>query len=239
MIDIHNHILFDIDDGAEDLDTCIEMCADAYKNGCTAIAVTPHFFKYNKLEAFIRERDEKIKILRNILKNEDILLEVYSGAELFLSDEIFEAKNLEALTINHSRYMLCEFPLGPFDVERVPMWIDELISRGYTPIVAHPERYVEFHYNFHIIDELIDRNVIFQVNIDSLNGRNGREPQAMAVDMVRRKIAKLIATDAHDLEYRHTRIKEKFKYLPDSITEEMLEFCMNKIPKKILKNEEI
>ena len=50
MIDIHNHILFDIDDGAEDIDTCVQMCIDAYKNGCTAIAVTPHFFKYNKLE---------------------------------------------------------------------------------------------------------------------------------------------------------------------------------------------
>ena len=239
MIDIHNHILFDIDDGAEDIDTCVEMCIDAYKNGCTAIAVTPHFFKCNKLDDFVYERTQKVKTLRHILEKENIDLLVFSGAELFLSDEIFDAKNLDALTINHSRYMLCEFPLGPFDVNRVPLWIDELISRGYTPIVAHPERYVELHRNFHIIDELIDRDVIFQVNIDSLTGSNGREPQGMAIDMVRRKIAKLIATDAHDLEYRHTRINEKFKKLPDVITEEMLEFCMNEIPDRILKNEEI
>ena len=222
MIDIHNHILFGIDDGAEDIDTCVQMCIDAHKNGCTAIAVTPHFFKYNKLDDFIYERTEKIKTLRRILENEDIPLLVFSGAELFLSDEIFDAENLDALTINHSRYMLCEFPLGPFDVERVPLWIDELISRGYTPIIAHPERYVEFHRNFHIIDELLDRDVVFQVNIDSLTGSNGPEPQGMAIDMVRRKIAKLIATDAHDLEYRHTRIKDKFKKLPDVITECLL-----------------
>ena len=239
MIDIHNHILFDIDDGAEDIDTCVEMCIDAYKNGCTAIAVTPHFFKYNKLDDFVYERTQKVKTLRHILEKENIDLLVFSGAELFLSDKIFDAENLDALTINHSRYMLCEFPLGPFDVNRVPLWIDELISRGYTPIVAHPERYVELHRNFHIIDELIDRDVVFQVNIDSLTGSNGPEPQGMAIDMVRRKIAKLIATDAHDLEYRHTRIKDKFKKLPDVITEEMLDFCMNEIPDRILKNKEI
>lgn len=239
MIDIHNHILFDIDDGAEDLDTCVEMCVDAYKNGYTAIAVTPHFFKYNRLNAFVEERDEKIKTLRRILHNEEIELLVFSGAELFLSDEIFDAENLDALTINHSRYMLCEFPLGPFNVEKVPLWVDELIARGYTPIIAHPERYVEFHRNFHIIDELIDRDVIFQVNIDSLTGKNGREPQNMAIDMVRRKIAKLIATDAHDLRYRHTRIKEKLAEIPHVITEEMIEACMQINPDKILKNQDL
>lgn len=239
MIDIHNHILFDIDDGAEDLDTCVEMCVDAYKNGYTAIAVTPHFFKYNRLNAFVEERDEKVNILREILRNEEIELLVFKGAELFLSDEIFDAENLDALTINRSRYMLCEFPLGPFNVERVPHWVDELITRGYTPIIAHPERYVEFHRNFHIIDELIDRDVIFQVNIDSLTGKNGEEPQNMAIDMVRRRIAKLIATDAHDLRYRHTRIKEKLTEIPDVITEEMIEDCMQINPDKILKNQEI
>lgn len=239
MIDIHNHMLFDIDDGAEDLDTCVEMCVDAYKNGCSAVAVTPHFFKYNQINAFVEERDEKVNILREILKNEEIDLFIFRGAELFLSDEIFNAENLGALTINRSRYMLCEFPLGPFNIKRAPIWIDELIDRGYTPIIAHPERYVEFHRNFHIIDELIDRNVIFQVNIDSLTGKNGEEPQNMAIDMVMRKIAKLIATDAHDLRYRHTRIKEKLAEIPDIITEEMIEDCMQINPDKILKNQEI
>ena len=239
MIDIHNHILFGIDDGAKDIDTCVQMCIDAYENGYTAIAVTPHFYKYDELADFIFERNEKVQTLRRILKNEELDLLVFSGAEVFLSDEIFYADNLDALTINHSRYLLCEFPLGPFDVNKVPLWIDELISRGYTPIIAHPERYVEFHRNHHIIDELIDRHVIFQVNIDSLTGRNGREPQRMAIDMVTRKIAKLIASDAHELDYRHTRIQEKLMKVPDIITQEMLDFCLTEAPDKILKNEDI
>ena len=239
MIDIHNHILFDIDDGSPDIDMSIDMCRDAYENGYKTIVVTPHFADYNRIDEFVDQRDYKIEKLREVLKIEDIPLKVLSGAELFLSDDILKANNLDDLAINNSRYMLCEFPLGPFNIKRGLLWIDELIERGYTPIIAHLERYFEIHRNLSVIDELLDRDVVFQVNIDSLTGSNGPEPQGMAIDMVRRKIAKLIATDAHDLEYRHTRIKEKFKKLPDVITEEMLDFCMNEIPEGILKNKEI
>lgn len=239
MIDIHNHLLYGIDDGAPDVDVSMKMCIDAVRNGCKIIVCTPHFYKYDKLNEFIEIRNRRIDRLRNILDAENIPLKLLSGAELFLSDEIFEAENLDPLTIQGTNYMLCEFPLGPFEVEKAPMWIDELIDRGYRPILAHPERYVELHRNFNIIDELLRRNVVFQVNIDSLNGKAGTSPQGMAIDMVNRKIAKLIASDAHDPEFRHTRIKEKLQQLPGVITKEMIDFCMIESPKRILKNENI
>lgn len=239
MIDIHNHLLYDIDDGAPDVDVSIKMCIDAAQNGVETIVCTPHFYKYDLLQDFVAVRDRRIERLRNILEDENISLTLLGGAELFLSDKIFDAENLDALTIQGTNYMLCEFPLGPFNAQKVPLWIDELIERGYRPILAHPERYVELHRNFNIIDELLARDVIFQVNIDSLLGKNGIKPQGMAIDMVKRKIAKLIATDAHDPDFRHTRIKEKFEKLPDLITEEMLNYCLIEAPTKILKNKEI
>lgn len=239
MIDIHSHILFDIDDGAETLEDSVKLCRDAADNGVKLITATPHFFDYSHIRSFVSERNHKISVLREILDEEDIPISVAAGSELFLNDKVFSAGDLDALTINGSRYMLCEFPLGPFDIDRAPLWIDELISRGYTPIVAHPERYIEFHRNLYIIDELLDREVVFQVNIDSLTGKNGEEPQKMAVDMVMRKIALLIGSDAHDTEYRHTRLREKFKDLPECIGEKILLDCMDKNAKAIIKNEEI
>lgn len=239
MIDIHSHILFNIDDGAETLEDSVRLCRDAADNGVKLITATPHFFDYSHIRSFVSERNHKISVLREILDEEDIPISVAAGSELFLNDKVFSAGDLDALTINGSRYMLCEFPLGPFDIDRAPLWIDELISRGYTPIVAHPERYIEFHRNLYIIDELLDREVVFQVNIDSLTGKNGEEPQKMAVDMVMRKIALLIGSDAHDTEYRHTRLREKFKDLPEFIDEKILLDCMDKNAKAILKNEEI
>lgn len=239
MIDIHSHLLFDIDDGSENIEKSVEMCRDAYKNGFKAVVATPHMSDYNHIASFVRERNAKIRELRSELLKQNIPLTVASGAELYLSDEIFSADSLDKLTINGSRYMLCEFPLGQFDISRATMWMDELLDRGCIPILAHPERYLELHRNLRVIDELLDRGVIFQVNIDSLSGKNGERPQAMAVDMVERKIARIIATDAHETVRRHNRLREKLKDLPREITDEMLIECMRRVPRAILKNEEI
>ena len=60
MIDIHNHILFDIDDGAKTIEASVQMCRDAYKNGIEHIVLTPHFVKFSDIESFVEERDNKI-----------------------------------------------------------------------------------------------------------------------------------------------------------------------------------
>lgn len=239
MIDIHSHILFDIDDGARNISHSLELCRDGYENGLRVTVVTPHFSDYRRVASFVREREAKAKELRSLLKQQGNSLAVLTGAELYLNDKIFSADSLEGLTLNNSRYMLCELPLGPFPVNRTTAWIDELISRRYIPVLAHPERYIEFHRNPFIIDELLDRGVLFQVNLDSLIGNNGQPPQMMAVDMVERKIARLIGTDAHNPVHRHNRIKEKFKELPPEITEEMIAECMGRVPDAILRDKEI
>ena len=96
------------------------------------------------------------------LEEEGIPLRLLAGAELFLSNKIFTAENLDDLTINDSRYMLCEMPLGPFRTDNVLMWFDELLDRGYTPILAHPERYLVFHEDFSLIDEILERPILLQ-----------------------------------------------------------------------------
>jgi protein-tyrosine phosphatase len=239
MIDIHSHVLFDMDDGAEDIETSIELCRDSYMNGCDAIVLTPHFLEYSYLEDFIEERDMRITFLREALEKENIPLEVLPGAELFLSDRVFGADILDDLTINGTKYMLCEMPLIPFDTKNVTRWFDELIDRGYKPILAHPERYYEFHQNYELIDQLIERDIIFQVNIDSLIGENGSDAQDMAIDMVRNGVAQIIESDAHDLDFRHTRLIEKLNELPDIISEKLVEKCLIHNPEKIINNEDL
>ncbi len=239
MIDIHSHVLFEIDDGAEDLKTSFQLCLDSYRNGCDDLVLTPHFFEYDCVSDFVEERNEKLEILRKVLAEKKIPLRIHPGAELFLSNDIFEAENLDELTINGSRYMLCEMPLIPFDTRFITRWFDNLIDRGYTPILAHPERYYEVHNDYQILEDLIDRGVLFQVNLDSLIGLNGLQPQVLAVDLVEQGFAQFIASDAHDIEYRHTRLIEKLNELPDEITEEMVEQCLIVNPQKVLNNEEI
>ena len=239
MIDIHSHVLYGIDDGAHDIEESVEMCRDAYENGCKTLVLTPHFFDFKHLHGFIKERNYKIEKLKMALEEEDIPLKLLAGAELFLSNKIFTAENLDDLTINDSRYMLCEMPLGPFRTDNVLMWFDELLDRGYTPILAHPERYLVFHEDFSLIDEILERPILLQVNIDSLRGKNGRAPQEMALDMINRKFATLIASDAHEPVFRHTRLNEKLEDLPEEVTADDIHLCLEKTPLKVINNQDI
>lgn len=240
MVDIHCHILYDIDDGAKTLDESVKMCRDAYQNGYKAVVATPHFTDgCHYIDSFVRERNYKASRLREELKDEGIPLVVATGAELYLNDDIFAADGLDKLTINNSRYMLCEFPLGPFDLEQAPLWIGQLVSYGYIPILAHPERYMEFYRYPPIIDDVLDRGALFQVNIDSILGFNGEPAQQMAIDMVQRRIALFIGSDAHDPVHRHNKFKEKLNHIPRDITNEMLIECMSNMPRKVLKNKDI
>lgn len=239
MIDIHSHVLYGIDDGAHDIEESIEMCRDAYENGCKTLVLTPHFFDFKQLHEFVKERNYKVNILREALKEEGIPLELLAGSELFLSNKIFTADNLDDLTINDSRYMLCEMPLGPFDTDNVLMWFDELLDRGYTPILAHPERYLVLHEDFELVDEILDRPILLQINIDSIRGKYGRAPQKMAVDMITRKFATIIASDAHDPIYRHTRLNQKLEDLPEEISADDIRLCLEQTPLKIITNQTI
>lgn len=239
MIDIHSHIIFDIDDGAESLEESVILCRQAMDNGFNGIVATPHFIDYRNIENFILERDSKLDIIRERLAEEQIDITLYSGAELFLSRAVFSAGDLDELTINNSRYMLCEFPLDRFNVEDGLDEIDELVYRGYTPIVAHPERYFEVRKDFRIIEYLLERGVIFQVNADSLAGNLDSTAQKIAVELIKNGVAKFIASDAHDIRHRNMNFSKKFSTSPPEITQKDLITCFEKYPNAVINDKDI
>lgn len=239
MIDIHSHIIYDIDDGAQSIEESVMLCRQAMENGFDGIVATPHFANYRNIEGFVLERDSKLELLRERLFEEQIDITLYSGAELFLSRGIFTAGDLDELTINNSRYMLCEFPLGPFNVSEGLRAITELTLRGYTPIVAHPERYYEIRRNYEIIERLLDMGVVFQVNVDSLAGNIDFEAQEIAVQLIKDGDARFIASDAHDIYHRNMNFGEKFSTVPSEISEEDLITCFQTYPNAVIDDEDI
>lgn len=239
MIDIHSHIIYGIDDGAESIEESVRLCRQAMENGFDGIVATPHFTNYRNIEGFVLERDSKLELLRERLFEEQIDITLYSGAELFLSRGIFTAGDLDELTVNNSRYMLCEFPLGPFNVEEGLHAIAELTFRGYTPIVAHPERYYEIRRNYGIIERLLDMGVVFQVNIDSLAGNIDLEAQDIAVQLIQDGVARFIASDAHDIYRRNMDFGKKFSTVPPEISKEDLINCLKICPNAVINDEDI
>ena len=139
MIDIHNHILYGVDDGPKSLEDAIELIRQAMSEGVTGIVATPHHLHPN-FSNDINSTQEKLMVLDTALKHQDLNIDLYYGQEIRITDQILTDIEVGKITgINGSNYLLIEFPSN-----EVPVYTNKLFyeiqTMGYIPIIAHPER---------------------------------------------------------------------------------------------------
>lgn len=180
MIDIHCHILNEIDDGARDLETAIRMCRMAEMNGIKHIVATPHTNTVDNINRFIEVRDDRLENLRKHIAQRGIDVKLYPGAEVFVDDDIFFANDLKRLTINSSRYILIEFNFRNLKIRKIYDYLNEIIDAGLVPIIAHPERYEFFQFDYDAVNSLAKNGVIFQINASSLASLDGLQEFELA-----------------------------------------------------------
>lgn len=154
MIDIHSHILPELDDGAGNIKESVEMARKAVEQGITDIIATPHYYK-GKYDNDKEKVERKTWQLNRVLDELDIPLKVWPGQEIRISDELLEDyDNNSVMALNGSQYMLLELPSN-----HVPRYTERLIydlqMKRITPIIAHPERNLEIIRNPHLLEELI------------------------------------------------------------------------------------
>ena len=197
IIDIHTHILPNIDDGADSNSEAIEMLKRAKKNGTKQIVLTPHF--PNKI--FENDIDNSIynKIFNTFTNNpkvKEIGIKLYSGAEIFCTYQTIELiKKNQVITINNTKYVLIEF----FENEHCSFifeCVEVLLKQGYMPIIAHIERYFYLQHNAQLIKELKNLGCIIQVNSNSLTCGGIRE--RFADWIFSNSLAHIVASDAHN-----------------------------------------
>lgn len=201
MIDLHNHILPGIDDGATDLSVAIEMARMHVDQGVEIVACTPHILPgayHNNGPQIRRAVDD----LQTVLDEAGIPLILIPGADNHIApDFIGSLRSGNLLTLGDTRYVLVE---PPHNV--APARFDELIFTillaNYVPIVTHPERLKWIEDKYDIIERMAARGVWMQVTSGSLTGRFGRRPRYWADRMVGEGKVNIIASDAHDTQYR-------------------------------------
>lgn len=237
MIDLHAHILWNMDDGASSLETTVQMCRSAAENGIQIVAATPHMTDLRMVDDFLYIRNQKITELSRILRSEEIPLRVCGGAEVFLNELVFESEELSELTVNRSRYLLCEYSLQPFDPDRAFLFAEEILEQELVPIIAHPERYPTFHRYHDLVPTLHRMGARFQVNAESLMGLLGMDVCLFATEMLTNGYADVIATDAHGVKYRSNRFREMQAHFPAELTPALVQHVTETIPLYILKNE--
>ena len=106
MVDIHSHILAGIDDGSKDIEMAINMLKKAAKSGTTDIIATPHFMR-GRFEVEYNEVLKKVEELKEISRENNIDINIYSGQEIYYNKNMLEYYNDNMIgTINNTKYML-------------------------------------------------------------------------------------------------------------------------------------
>lgn len=239
MIDIHTHILPDMDDGAKSYEESLRLCSLGRQNHIKKTVVTPHFNALGDIDNFLAQRDEKVRVLKKNLELNHIEQEIYAGAEVFVDDDIFYSQNLKRLAINNSRYLLVEFDFYGRNLRNIFEYLDEIRSMELVPIIAHPERYEYFQRDYNAVNELASRGVLFQVNAGSLASRDGREEFELAYEMAFKGVAAFIATDAHSLQHRPNDMGDMLRAFPQDIDGRRMQKMLTLNAELVLKNEPI
>ena len=232
MIDLHCHILPQLDDGAQSLTDALEMARLAVNSGVTAMAATPHCI--DDRSGAIRER---ILMLRELLEEEQIPLRLYMGMEIFgTEDTALLLRQKRLMTLNNSRYPLVEFAFrGSGELQT--QILQSILLEGFTPVVAHPERYGYVQEQPDLVNLWARMGCLFQVNRGSLLGRFGSEARHVGFALVNRGFATVVASDGHSPRMRTPWMEDVYHLLQEQVSDAAAEYLLVHNPKAILRNQ--
>ena len=237
MVDIHVHILPGLDDGARDYETGVVMAQMAEDAGVTDIIVTPHANQRRRFENYASEDlDDRLMVLRAALRHADVAVRLHPGMEVYGTPDLPKLlREGKVLTLAGSRYLLVEFSF-----REDPAFMDELLHRllaeGVVPVVAHPERYRALCEMPDVLLDWVSEGIRLQVNKGSLNGRFGQAAQYMSHLILENGLASVIASDAHDADYRTTDLSRVLEYLTLRYSRRIAERLLIDNPTRILRD---
>ena len=232
MVDLHCHILPDIDDGPKTLAESLNMCLIAEGDGISTIVATPHL-RPGQYET--RGVDQKVRMLQEVLDTRGIKVKILQGADITVTPELFRYLQTDiSLTVNSTgKYFLAELPY-----DAVPLqWESYLLSfkgKGYSPILTHPERISWFLRNPDALCSFVMAGGLVQITAMSVTGEAGANVKEYCHSLITRNLAHVIATDAHSSLNRPPLLSDAFRVASELIGEPAARRLVNSNPKTII-----
>jgi protein-tyrosine phosphatase len=204
MVDIHCHILPEVDDGAKTWDIAVEMCKMAKRDGIDHIVASPHAnheYKYDR-----EQHQERLARLKEATGG---IVELSLGCDFHLSyDNIRDMlENPARYCIGNTRYLLVEFSDFSVPPHTGNLLLD-ISAHGITPIITHPERNPILQRSPQMVDEWAENGALVQVTANSLTGRWGKTAKKMAESLAKKGIVHVLASDAHNTGSRPPILSE-------------------------------
>lgn len=210
FVDIHCHLLPEIDDGAKSWDESLGMARMAVEDGMATMIVTPHqlgTYCHNDGD-LIRHRTAEFQAA---LDEEGIPLEVLPGADVRIEDGMIAGlRRGSVLSLGDlRRHVLLELPHELyFPLEGI---LEDLRRIGMVGILSHPERNQGILQRPEVVEPLVDAGCLMQVTASSFLGGMSGPAQALAEWLLQRGLVHFVATDAHGIKSRRPLISRAFR----------------------------
>ncbi len=193
--DVHSHFIPGIDDGAKTIEDSLalltEMCNMGYKKVITTPHVMSDYYK-NTPEIILSGLDK----LREAIKENNLNIEIEAAAEYYLDFDFERKLEEEKLLTFGDNYLLFEisFLNAPANLDHI---VFKMLSLGYKPVMAHPERYNYWHPTFEKYERLVDKGLKLQLNINSLTGFYSQSTKKIAADLIDKNLISFLGSDCH------------------------------------------
>ena len=240
MIDLHNHLLPGIDDGARELEETLEFLRLARRDGVRTIVATPHM----KPGVYDNRRDtilETIALVRQAQQGDEAEgVTLLPGAEVYFTADVVQRARAGALmtVADRGRYLLLELPY-----QQVPMRVEETIFQlrlaGMTPLLAHPERVAYYLADIDRVATAVRLGALTQVTAASITGTFGPKARDFVREMLARNLVHVVASDGHDVRYRPPLLSDAVRVVAEVCGEAAARGMVERTPQAILEGTEV
>lgn len=209
--DIHEHVLWGMDDGPQSPEEMYAMLECAAKAGIRRIAATTHanpMVRPFDMELYRRRLNEA----NSYCRSRQLDLRLISGCEIFYGSNVPDMLSDGRLpTLGDTRNVLIEFPLK-VSLSDIVKASDRLYRVGFMPVIAHVERYYSLLFSPRRAREIrADSDLVFQMNCDTICRPDGFLQKHFVKKMLSMRAIDLIATDAHNTTYRPPEMRKAFE----------------------------
>lgn len=235
VIDIHSHILPEVDDGPKSWETAEAMCRMAAQDGIEYMVATPH-----ANERYFYDRAYLSGLLGKLQQRIGVKPKLGLGCDFHLSFENMQSamQTPEKYCIDQTRYLLVEF--NNFNIPQpIDEWLAQMCEREITPIITHPERNPILQKSMERVQAWVATGCAVQITASVLTGSWGDRAAESAQWLLKKKAVHFLATDAHDITRRPPNLSEARKVVAKNFGEEIADALVEGNPGAVIRNQPI
>lgn len=235
IADLHCHILPYVDDGAEDMEVALLLLQEAARQGVQVMCLTPHL-RQGMFETPDEVICQRLRRLRDARSEAQLPIKLLLSRE-YHYDPLFceKLESGEVIPIGEGSFVLVEFSYH-HTFAQIQAGIQNVIAHGYTPLIAHVERYGVIRREPGLVEALRSDGAYIQVNAGSILGREGWRSRRVSHALLEREWVDIVASDTHDLNARRPEMEKCAGFLSRRFGEDVEKRLLWRNPLRICKD---